>query len=136
MEFVVDGTVDFNVVIKNPCTEVEGVTIDPIVFTVAAPSVMNGESTETEWDAPNTSVDTTHSTDNQCGSMAFAVFTDNDGTDTAPTEWATITAGTTMAWKLTLDTSKDFTLLGNDATVPITLYIKKTLDNWGSFSDY
>ena len=68
--------------------------------------------------------------------MAFAVFTDNDGTDTAPTEWATITAGTTMAWKLTLDTSKDFTLLGNDATVPITLYIKKTLDNWGSFSDY
>ena len=64
MEFVVDGTVDFNVVIKNPCTEVEGVTIDPIVFTVAAPSVMNGESTETEWDAPNTSVDTTHSTDN------------------------------------------------------------------------
>jgi hypothetical protein len=49
-------------VIKNPCTEAEGVAIDPIVFTVAAPSVVNGESTETEWDAPNTSVDATHGT--------------------------------------------------------------------------
>ena len=91
--FTVPGTVDFNVVIKNPCTTAEGVTIDAIVFTVAAPEVINGEATETEWNAPNTSVDTTHSTDGRCGAMSFAVYTDNDGTDTARTAWAVIEAG-------------------------------------------
>jgi hypothetical protein len=71
--------------------------------------------------------------------MSFAVFTDNDGTDSPPTgatPWATIATGATKSWMLTLDTTQDFTLLGNDATADITLYIKKTLDNWGSYSDY
>ena len=135
--FTVPGTVDFKVEIKNPCTTAEGVTIDPIVFTVDAPEVINGEATETEWNAPNTSVDATHSTDGRCGAMSFAVYTDNDGTDTAPTGWAVIEAGVSADWMLTLDTSLDFTLLpAAQDTIDITLYIKKTLDSWGNHAEY
>lgn len=135
--FTVPGTVDFNVVITNPCTAAAGVTIDAITFTVGAPSVTNGEATETEWNAPNTSVDATHSTDARCGAMSFAVYTDNDGTDTAPTAWAVIESGVTADFMLTLDTHKDFTLLpASSDTIPITLYIKKTLDAWGNHAEY
>ena len=134
-EFVVDGTVGFDVVITNPCTSAAMVTIDALVFTVAAPAVTDGGSTTTEWDTPKTSVDTTLSTSAICGSTSFAVYTDNDGTDTAPSAWAVISAGSTKNWMLTLNTSLDLTLISNEASITHTLYIKSTLDDW-SVSEY
>lgn len=41
-EFVVPGIVDFEVVIKNPCSESEGVTIDVLQFDYPTPTVEFG----------------------------------------------------------------------------------------------
>lgn len=103
-EFNVDGTVDFDVVITNPCTSAAMVTIDALMFTPSAPAVTDGESTYTEWNAPNTSVDTTLSTTAICGATSFELFTLDDGSDTAPSTWAVLSQPVSGTWRLSLDT--------------------------------
>ena len=128
------GTVDFNVVITNPCLAANGMTINAIAFTVASPSVVDGSATYTEWNAPNTSVDNIQSTDEICGPTSYYVYTDNIN-DIAPSAWAIITEPVAGTWRLTLDTTLDLDIIANEATVTKNLWIKTTLDLW-SQSEY
>jgi hypothetical protein len=133
--FSVSGTVDFNVIVTNPCLAANGMTIDPIVFTDAAPTVVDGTVSYTEWPAPATSVDTALSTTAVCGATSYAVYMSSNGDDIAPSAWATLSEPVFGTYRLTFDTNQDLNVIDNEASVTKTLYIKTTLDLWAQ-SEY
>ena len=67
-QFYPTGTVVFSVEIVNPCLPGSGVSISPLVFTPANPTVMDGNTVYAQWYRPTTSVDVTHdSSGGWCG---------------------------------------------------------------------
>jgi hypothetical protein len=133
-----DDPVTFDVAVVNPCATA---TITDLVFTPAAPTVMDGDEGYTEWAATTSSVDVTHSSPGGfCGAITYAIFTDNDGTDTTVAsayagDWATIAVDTSGAYRLTFRTTDSQDLLDDEASKDITLYIKSTLTGYG-ISEY
>jgi hypothetical protein len=83
--FTPAAPITFDVEIVNPCVTA---TITPLVFTPSNPSVKDGESVFTDWTTPTSSVDVAHGNTGLCGPMTYAVFNDNDGTDTLPSDAA------------------------------------------------
>jgi hypothetical protein len=140
-QFYPTGTVVFSVEIVNPCLPGSGVTISPLVFTPANPTVMDGNAVYAQWYRPTTSVDVTH--DNSggwCGPISYQVFGDTSGTAVASTapftaEWATITEPVDGTYRITFDTTVDQGLLDDQSQLSHTLYIKSTLTDW-SHSEY
>lgn len=133
-----DDPVTFDVNVVNPCATA---TITDLVFTPAAPTVMDGDEGYTEWAATTSSVDVTHSSPGGfCGAITYAIFTDNDGTDTPVAsayagDWATIAVDTSGAYRLTFRTADSQDLLDDEASKDITLYIKSTLTGY-DISEY
>lgn len=133
-----DGPVTFDVAVVNPCATA---TITDLVFTPGAPTVMDGATVYTEWPATTSSVDVTHSSPGGfCGAITYAIFTDSDGTDTTVAsayagDWATFVVDASGAHRLTFDTTVSQDLLEDEASKPITLYIKSTLTEY-SISEY
>ena len=83
-------------------------------------TVTDGNSVTVTIDAPTNSFATSEGIIDRCGSMSTAVYTNNDGTDTNPTNnWASLTGPdfTTGAYTLTIDTSLDQSLIADEATV-------------------
>ena len=67
--------------------------------------------------------------------MSAAVYTNNDGSDTNPTNnWASVSGPdfTTGAYTLTIDTTADQSLIADEASVTITIYIKTVLVDYSS----
>ena len=71
--------IEFDVEIVNPCTTA---TMTPLSFTPSNPSVKDGETVSTVWTTPTSSVDVAHGNTGLCGPITYAIFNDNDGTDT------------------------------------------------------
>jgi len=121
----VPGIVIFEVVIKNPCSESEGVTIDSLQFDYPTPTIEFGQSTTVTWVEPGTSVDLNLGSVGKCGQVTFDVFTDEALSTRA--SWVEFESDTSIK----LATAKDTSLIG--ATEPVkdvTLYVKKTLVDW------
>jgi hypothetical protein len=121
----VPDIVDFEVVIKNPCSESEGVTIDSLQFDYPTPTVEFGQSVTVTWVKPGTSVDLNLGSADKCGQITFDVFTDEALSERA--SWVEFDSDTSIK----LDTAKDLSLIG--ATEPVKdvkLYVKKTLVDW------
>ena len=71
--------------------------------------------------------------------MSAAVYTLQDGSDTNPTNnWASITGPdfTTGAYTLTIDTSLDQTLITNESTLAVVIYVKTQLVSYTSQTQY
>lgn len=95
----------------------------------------DGTSTTATIVAPANSFATSEGVNDRCGDMSVAVYTNNDGTDTNPTNsWAAVSGPdfTTGAYTLTIDTTKDLTLIAAEASVTVTIYIKTQLVSYTS----
>ena len=130
--------VAFDVTVTDPCA---ASTMNAVVFkdsgasTVTATTVTDGLNVVITIDAPTNSFATSEGVIDRCGSMSAIVVTDSDGNDTNPTNnWATITGPdfTTGAYTLTIDTSLDQTLIADESTVAISLYVKTVLTDYNS----
>ena len=134
-EFYPSGSVTFNVIIVNPCTAANGVSISPLGFSPSNPVVVDGESGFTQWFRPTTSVDVAHdSVGGMCGPLTYEVFADTSDTllrDHFTADWASVSEPVDGTYRLTFDTSLDQSLLDDQSQLQIPLYIKSTLVNWG-----
>lgn len=107
--------------------------------TITSISVTDGGSVTVTIEAPKNSFATSEGVSDRCGAMSAAVYTDNNGSDTNPTNnWAAITGPnfSTGAYTLTIDTTKDLTLIADEASVTKTLYIKTQLVDYTSQTQY
>jgi hypothetical protein len=135
--------VSFSIAVTDPCS---ASTAEATVFkdgsnnVITSVTVTDGTAATTiTIDAPTNSFATSETVPDRCGSMSAAVYTDNDGNDTNPTNnWAEITGPdfTTGAYTLTIDTTKDLTLIDDEATVAKTLYIKTVIVDYNSQTQY
>ena len=66
-----------------------------------------------------------------CGTTSFGVFTDTSDT-AVPNNWAVITGPVNGVYTVLVDTTKDLTLIDNEASVTHTLQLKSTLDSYTS----
>jgi hypothetical protein len=125
----------FDIVITDPC---KTATVNDVTYSPSTISVVDGSSATTTYIAPTNSVMDTHSTPSLfCDSTSYGIFTDNDGTDTAPSNgWAAISGPVSSTYTVTIDTSLDLNLIANEASVTYTLYVKSTLDSYTSQVKY
>jgi hypothetical protein len=130
-------TVTFDVVVANPCLTAD---IDAITGWTNPLIVVDGETAETEWDSPQTDLDAEMGDVDLCGPRAFEVYLDEQDTPLTPTysaEWAAITQPTYAdTFRLTVDTTADLSLIGNEDRKDITLYVKTWLVQWPSTVSY
>lgn len=87
---------------------------------------------------PTTAAEVTNGIAGVCGTTNYALFKTN--TDTAHTytsTWAVISApSSTGVYTLTIDTTKDLSLIASEATVTIPLYIRATLNDYNTLKSY
>ena len=71
-----------------------------------------------------------------CGVTSYSIHNSNaGGSFSFNAAWAVITGPTTSGvYTLTIDTTKDLTLISDEASVTHNLYLKATLDDYSSFS--
>ena len=106
---------------------------------VSSTSVTDGNSVVITIDAPTNSFATSEGVSDRCGTMSAAVYTNNDGSDTSPNNnWAAMTGPdfSTGAYTLTIDTSLDQTLIDNESTIAIVIYVKTTIVDYNSQTQY
>ena len=105
--------VTFSIEVTDPCS---ASTANAVVFNDSNPTVVtdiavtDGNSVVITIDAPTNSFSVSEGVSDRCGAMSAAVYTDNNGSDTNPTNnWASISGPdfSTGAYTLTIDTSLD-----------------------------
>ena len=125
----VSDQVSFSIVVTDPCSASTANTVtfkDDTNAAITSITVTDGSTVTVTIDKPTNSFATTEGVPDRCGSMSAAVYTDNNGSNTNPTNnWAAITGPdfTTGAYTLTIDTTKDLTLISDESSVAKTLYI-------------
>lgn len=121
----------FDITVTDPCTTA---TINSLVYSPTSVSVTDGASTTATFTVPTNSVMDTHSDPALlCGETSFAIYKDNDGTDTiipANAEWAVLSGPVSGTYTITVDTTKDLTLIDGETSVTHTIYVKSTLDSY------
>jgi hypothetical protein len=70
-----------------------------------------------------------------CGTTSFGIFTDTSDT-AVPNNWAVITGPVSGTYTVAVDTTKDLSLIANEASKTHTLQIKSTLDAYTSRTNY
>ena len=70
-----------------------------------------------------------------CGTTSFGIYTDTSDT-AVPNNWAVITGPVAGKYTILVDTSKDLTLIANEASVSITLQVKAHLDSYTARKTY
>lgn len=127
----------FDVTVTDPCTTA---TINSLTFSPTSISVTDGGTATATFTVPTNSVMDTHSDPALlCGETSFALFKDNDGTDTivaANAEWAVLSGPVTGTYTVSIDTTKDLTLIDNESSVTHSIYIKSTLNSYTSRVGY
>ena len=79
-----------------------------------------------------TSVETSSGITLVCGTTTYSLHSDNAGaTHSYNAGWAVITESS-GTYTLTIDTTADLSLIANEASVTIALYVKATLDDYTS----
>ena len=125
----VSDQVSFNIEVTDPCSAstANAVTFkDDTSATITSITVTDGNTVTVTIDKPTNSFATSEGVADRCGSMSAAVYTDNNGSNTNPTNnWAEISGPdfSTGAYTLTIDTTKDLTLISDESSVTKTLYI-------------
>ena len=96
----------------------------------------DGQSASVTFTVPKNSVMVSHNDPALlCGTTSFGVFTDQS--DTAPTNsWAVITGPVNGVYTVLVDTTKDLTLIDDQASVSKTLQLKSTLDSYNTRTKY
>ena len=125
--------VSFDIRVTNPCWST---TIDSISFSANPLPVTDGQVASATWAMPATSTDTATGLQAACGSMTFEVFTNANGADTAPSNsWAVIEY-VPGQWSLKVDTTLDLSLIYTQASVTHNLFIKITMDDYTTITEY
>ena len=128
--------------VSDPCS---ASTANAVVFhdsgasVITSATVVNGQTLDVTIKRPTNSFAVSEGVNDRCGAMTAQVFTDNDGTDTNPTNsWASITGPdfTTGDYTLKLDTTLALTIIGTSATIDQTLYIKTVISSYTSQKQY
>jgi len=84
---------------------------------------------------PTTTVEDSTGIASICGDTTYSIHSDNSGTNFAYTSgWAVITGPTSSTFTLTIDTTVDLSLIANEASVTIPVYIKSTLDSYTAYT--
>lgn len=139
----VNDQVSFSVTVTDPCS---ASTASALVFrdpanssSVTTMAVTDGLSITVDIDAPTNSFSTSEGVADRCGKMTASVYTNNDGTDTNPTNnWASLSGpdATTGKYVLTIDTTADLSLIAAEAQVSHVIYVKTTLSDYSSQTQY
>jgi len=129
--------VEFTLAIANPCRTT---TLSTITVTGADSSspyskgVTDGTTGTVTFVRPTTTVETSTLIDSICGETSYTIHSSNAGANFSyNAAWAVITesAGT---YTLTIDTTADLTLIANEDTVTLNLWIKATLDDYTGYT--
>jgi hypothetical protein len=119
----------FTVTVVDPCSTA---TINDLVFTPSTLAVVDGASASVTFTVPLNSVMVTHSDPALlCGTTSFGVFTDTSDT-AVPNNWAVITGPIAGVYTVLVDTTKDLSLIADEASKTHTLQLKSTLDGYTS----
>ena len=129
--------VEFTITIENPCrtTTVADLTISGADSSSPySKQITDGSTGSVTFTRPLNPVETDTNISSVCGSTSYSIHSDNGGTNFSyNADWAVITtSGNTMT--LTIDTTKDLTLIDNEASKTIPVYIKATLDDYTSYN--
>jgi hypothetical protein len=124
----------FTLTIVDPCTTA---TVDDIVYknaagtTVTTLAVTDGSSGSVTFTRPLTSPETETGRFKFCGETSFSIHSDGSGSNFSYTSgWAVITGPVAGVYTLTVDTTKDLTLIANEASVNINIFVKATVDDY------
>ena len=128
--------VTLTIAIADPCATT---TVNPLVFknqvpaTVTTLAITDGASGSVTFSRPTTTTEDTTSRVKVCGETSMSIHSDASGANFSYTAgWAVITGPVAGVYTFTLDTTKDLSLIGNDASVTINVFIKAALDDYTS----
>jgi hypothetical protein len=123
----------FTVTVVDPC---DAATITALTFTPSTIAVVDGLTASATFSVPTNSVMVAHSDPALlCGTTSFGIFTDTSDT-AVPNNWAVITGPVSGTYTVAVDTTKDLSLIANEASKTHTLQIKSTLDAYTSRTNY
>ena len=92
-------------------------------------------STTVTFVRPTTGVETSSGISAVCGDTSYSLHSDNTGsTHSYNANWAVISGPVSDTYTLTIDTTADTSLIDNESTKTISLYIKATLDDYTSYT--
>jgi len=93
--------------------------------------VTDGSSATAKFTRPTTATEDSVSPVLACGETSYSIHSDSNGANFAYTAgWAVITGPVAGVYSLTVDTTKDLSLIGTEASKTISVYIKATLDDY------
>ena len=128
--------VEFTIVIANPCKTATVNTITVSSTDSSSPyskSVTDGSTTTVTFVRPTTSVEDSSGIASVCGDTSYSLHSDNSGTAfTYNASWAVISGPVSNTYTLTIDTTADLSLIDNESSKTISVYIKATLDDYTS----
>ena len=128
--------VEFTIVIADPCKTATVNTITVSGTDSSSPyskAVTDGSSTTVTFVRPTTSVETSSGISSVCGDTSYTLHSDTSGNTYSYTStWAVISGPVSDTYTLTIDTTADSSLIANESSVTISLYIKATLDDYTS----
>ena len=94
----------------------------------------DGSSASVTFVRPTTTVETSSGITSACGSSTYSIHSDNSGTNFSyASGWAVITEASEV-FTLTVDTTVDSSLIANENTVTIPIYIKSTLTDYTGYN--
>lgn len=132
-----DDKVEFIITIADPCRTA---TVNAITVSTTDSSspyskaVTDGQTMTVTFVRPTTSVEDSTSIASVCGDTSYTIHSDNSGTAFSYISgWAVITESS-GTYTLTIDTTVDQSLIANEASVTIPLYIKATLDDYTAYT--
>jgi len=130
--------VEFVITIADPCRTT---TVNTITVTGADSSspyskaVTDGSSTSVTFVRPTTTTEDTNGVVQVCGETSYSLHSDNTGTAfTYNSGWAVISGPVSGTFTLTVDTTVDLSLIANEASKTISIYVKATLDDYTSYT--
>ena len=130
--------VEFTVTIANPChdTTLAGLTISGADSSSPySKSVLDGNTMTVTFTRPTTDDEDSLGIASVCGDTSYSLHSDNTGsTHSYNSNWAVISGPVSGTYTLTIDTTADQSLIANEASVTIPLYIKATLDDYTSYT--
>ena len=126
--------VEFTITIANACHTTTVPTLTVSGTDSSAPylkGVDDGSTTTVTFVRPTTPVEDDTGIYAICGATSYSIHSANDGTNFSYNSgWAVITGPSSGTYTLTIDTTVDLSLIDNEASKTISVFIKATLDEY------
>lgn len=126
--------VEFTITIANPCLTT---TVNTLTVSGADSSgpfskaVTDGSSASVTFVRPTTTTEDSNGVVSVCGDTSYTIHSDNSGTNFSyAADWAVITGPSSGTYTLTVDTTKDLSLIDNESSKTISIYLKAALDDY------